>query len=76
MNKQRRKAINDIHDRLSSIKDEIETQCDEEQSAYDNLPESIQESDRGHAAYEAAEALKTALESVDEALDRLMDAAS
>lgn len=47
MNKQRRSVLRNIIDRLNPIKDEIETVMDDEQDAYDNLPDGLRESDRG-----------------------------
>lgn len=40
MNKSRRKRIQDIKDKLLDLLAEIEEIKDEEQEAYDNLPES------------------------------------
>lgn len=47
MNKQRRSVLRNIIDRLNPIKDEIEAVMDDEQDAYDNLPDGLRESDRG-----------------------------
>ena len=47
MNKARRKQLSEIQEKLAELKDMIETVLDEEQEAYDNLPESLQESERG-----------------------------
>ena len=47
MNKQRRSTLRSINDRLSTIKDEIEAVMDEEQDAYDNLPDGLRDSDKG-----------------------------
>ena len=47
MNKNRRKAIGDIYDKLIDIQSDLECIRDEEQEAFDNLPESIQYSERG-----------------------------
>lgn len=57
MNKQRRLLIADIKDRLNDLKEEIDDIRQEESDAYENLPEGIQESERGQAMYEAAENL-------------------
>ena len=51
-----------VQSKLSDLKAEIEQIRDEEQEAYDNLPESIQDSPRG--------------ERMEEAIDELYDAAS
>ncbi len=57
MNKQRRLLIADIKVRLNDLKEEIDDIRQEESDAYENLPEGIQESERGQAMYEAAENL-------------------
>ena len=41
MNKERRKAIEEIIDQLGTLKEQIESVSEEESEAYDNLPESI-----------------------------------
>ena len=43
MNKDRRERIQNIIDQLTDLETEIEKIQDEEQEAYDNLPESLQE---------------------------------
>ena len=47
MNKLRRKEIGKITNILREQKDALEMLRDDEQMAYDNLPEGIQMSDRG-----------------------------
>lgn len=47
MNKIGRKQIEAIINQLESLRDEIETLKDEEQEKYDNLPDSLQDSERG-----------------------------
>ena len=49
MNKTRRRSIQQIIDHLTELKEHIDLLRDEEQEAYDNLPESLQESERGEA---------------------------
>lgn len=44
---------------------------DEEQEAYDNLPENLQGSERGEAMSEAADNLDSAYNSMDEVLEYL-----
>ena len=50
---------------------QIEDIRDQEQDAFDNLPESLQESERGDAMSEAIDNLESAMESVEEARDSL-----
>lgn len=47
MNKQRRKAIDDIISRLCTISEELQELFEEEQECYENLPENIQQAERG-----------------------------
>lgn len=74
MNNTRRKAIQKIYDRLEELMQDIEALQEEEQEAYDNLPESLQDGERGHAMQEAADNLEYAANSVQEALDYLEEA--
>lgn len=71
MNAQRRKSIQEVIDQLEEIKSTIETLNDEEQEAYDNLPENLQGSERGEAMSEAADNLDSAFNSMDEVLEYL-----
>ena len=75
MNNTRRKAIKAIMDKLQDLMDDIEAIKDEEQEAYDNLPESIQNSERGEAMDSAIYNLDDAAESVQLVLDALEEAA-
>ena len=65
MNKIRRKALQDIIDRMEALMDDLETIRDEEQEAFDNLPEGIQTSERG-------EAMENAIYNMDATLDEIM----
>jgi DNA repair exonuclease SbcCD ATPase subunit len=64
MNNQRRKALAKISLRLQELQglidtltEDTETERDAEQEAFDNLPESLQEGERGQAMQAAIEAL-------------------
>lgn len=81
MNSNRRKEIDRIMERIDSliadiseIKDSIVAVCNEEQEALDNLPESMQEGERGERAQAAIDALEEALNGMDEAECDLNDA--
>jgi len=71
MNKQRRKSIESVHDRLMEAQADIEEIKDEEETAYDNLPEGIQYSERGEAMQEAVDTLSSAYDSIQDAIDYL-----
>ena len=58
MNKQRRKALEEIVGKLEDLKCEIESIQDEEQEAYDNIPESLNNTDRANEMYENIDALQ------------------
>lgn len=60
MNAARKKRIQDVIEKLDELKTVIEELHDEEQEAFDNLPESFQESERGEAMEAAADNLDSA----------------
>ncbi len=100
MNNERRKRIYDIRNQIEllsattttlraqmeAIQEAIESVRDDEQEAYDNLPESLQEGDKGSAMQAAIEQLDDghqalsdimeAFERFDEVSDNLDSAAS
>lgn len=51
---------------IEEIKEDLQGVLDEEEEAYDNLPESIQGSERGEQMQEYIEALEEAIDSLDE----------
>ena len=75
MNKARRISITKIADSLQALKSDVESIQSEEQDAYDNLPESLQDSERGDRMQEAIDNLEDALTLIDEAVASLMQAA-
>lgn len=66
MNKERRSWINQIISELESLKDDIENVGVEEQEAYENLPESIQNSERGESMFDNASDLEDAVSNLDD----------
>lgn len=80
MNKDRRKELGKLCDRvaaleekvseLKSLRDDIvsdlESIRDEEQDAYDNLPESLQEGERGQDMQAAIENMENALSALED----------
>lgn len=75
MNNQRRKEIAEIQNELADLLARVETLRDEEQDAYDNMPEGLQQSDRGTASEQAASNLDQAAYSLQEVDSLLTDAA-
>lgn len=92
MNKERAKRIGELRTRvdnmvnleeLGSIASDIEGIADEEQEYYDNMPESLQQGEKGQNAEQAAsnlvdakEALDNAVEALEQALTELENATS
>lgn len=66
MNNPRRKELEKALELLGQARDIIETCYDEESDAFDNLPESIQESDRGEKMCENVETLCDVLNTLDD----------
>ena len=67
MNQTRRQKIKQAIDFVQDI-------LDEEQEAYDGMPESLQESPNGIISMEAQENLELAIESLEEAISYLEEA--
>lgn len=71
MNKRRSKSIEDIRTRLEGLKEELEFLQEEEQEAYDNLPESLQGGDNGQKMDEYITKLGDAVSDMENAVDIL-----
>ena len=71
MNMQRRKAIAIIRGELETLNDRIRELMEEEQEAFDNMPESLQESERGQALQSAIDSLGYAADELEAALENL-----
>jgi len=71
MNAQGRKEIAKHIASLDEIKSKLKSMKDDEEMKYDNMPEGLQESERGDQMQEAIDALDNAVASLDEAIDSL-----
>ena len=71
MNNKRRAEIRKIHMVLETILSDIERVKDEEEFAYDNMPENLQYSDRGEASQEAIDCLEEVYNNMEEIIDLL-----
>lgn len=71
MNNSRRKQLRDISEKLSGLLGELEILRDEEQEYYDNMPESLTESERGQKSYEAISNLDDAYGSLEESINSI-----
>ena len=74
MNNARRKEKEKITADLEAIKERIEALQEEEQDAFDNLPESIQYGERGDKMQSAIDNLEYAADNIQDCLDNLCEA--
>jgi len=74
MNKNDRKQIDEWIDKLEEIKSGIEDMQENEQEKFDNLPEGIQDSERGERMCNAIDYLEYAASAIEEATDNLNSA--
>ena len=73
MNKARRKWLEDTIGKLEEQKSELESIYMEEQEAYDNMPESLHESERGQSMYENIDTLETAASDLEDIISNLQE---
>lgn len=71
MNAARRKATKEIFDQLSELKERIELLEEEETEAFDNLPENMQEGERGQQMEDNIGDYQSAVSSVEDAMENL-----
>jgi uncharacterized protein Yka (UPF0111/DUF47 family) len=71
MNKRRRAAISAIVIRINELKEELEFLHEEEQEAFDNLPESLQGGERGQQMEQALDKIQDAINALEDAADNL-----
>ena len=74
MNKQRRKSLETIMQTIESLREDLTSILEEEQEAFDNMPEGLQESERGEAMQEAIDNLESADSSFEELIDYISEA--
>lgn len=74
MNKARRAELNRIINAIQELKNDLEVVHDEEEDAMDNMPESLQDSDRYYAMEEAVDSMDDALDELDEVIEFLESA--
>lgn len=71
MNNKRRKEISRVIDTLTEISNTLSILAEEENEAFDNLPESLQDSSRGDDMQEWIDRLEGAQETIDGIIDEL-----
>lgn len=73
MNKQRRKQLQEIANTLSELKEQLDILTQEEQDAFDNLPEGIQYSDKGTEMEENVSEMEDILSGLEDISTRLIE---
>ena len=73
MNKTRRKRLNIILEQFEALNDVLAEIAEEERDAFDNLPESIQNADKGSDIEAQADALETANTDLAELISNLYE---
>ena len=71
MNAAQRKTLDDIRGDLHTQLERIESERDAEQEKFDNMPESLQNSDKGQTMEDGISTLEEAIEGVQAAIDAL-----
>lgn len=71
MNKARRKWLTDISDKLDDLATELTSVAMEEQECYDNLPDSLNDTDRANEMYENIDEINDISYEVNNLVERL-----
>ncbi len=71
MNKERRNALDAAISKLGGIKFKIEALKGEEQEYFDNMPEGLQQGEKGSAAEEAISNMEDAINNMEEAISSI-----
>jgi len=74
MNKARRKALGELSEKIDEIRSDLQMLMDSEQEAFDNLPESLQNGEKGDAMQSAIDQMSEADEALQTAIDCIMTA--
>jgi len=73
MNNQRREQLMKLLDPIEEVKGQVESFLEEEQAAYDNMPENLQNGQNGDKAQSAISALEAAAQSLEEAIESIKE---
>ena len=68
MNRYRRKELDSIIKTLGALYYELEDLSSKETDAYENLPESLQQAQKGEKIFEAADNINNACEAIEEVI--------
>lgn len=73
MNKERRKRLDYVIDKLEELQQEVVAIGEEEREAYDNLPDSLNDTDKANQMYENADDLDLLDGDFESLLDSIRD---
>ena len=73
MNKQRRNRLQKVIDQLEKLNEELHDICSEEEEAYDNMPEGLQEAERGQQMYENIDVMSDMESEIEDWTNRLQE---
>ena len=74
MNKDRRKRLQEVIDKLHPIHAELEELVSEEQDAFDSMPDSFQNAEKGETMQAGIDALQEAANMVTGAIEQIEEA--
>lgn len=74
MNNDRRKRLADLIKVVEELREALEAIKEEEQEAFDNMPEGLQHSERGEASQAAIDSMDYAGASLESVTDALQEA--
>ena len=74
MNKMNRKQLSDLISRIETIHGELDEIKDGEEEKFDNMPENLQDSEKGEALSEIIDFLDSASESLNESVESIQNA--
>lgn len=71
MNNDRRKKLKQAVKMINEARDVVDGVMDEEQMAFDNLPEGLQEAEKGSEMEDNVSELESITEAIDEVVERI-----
>ena len=74
MNKMNRKQLSDLISRIETIHEELDEIKDGEEEKFGNMPENLQDSEKGEALSEIIDFLDSASESLNESVESIQSA--
>ncbi len=74
MNKQRRKELSEINSMIEAVKEMLVSVLYDEQGSYNNIPESLQGSEKAQESETAIDHMESALEGLDSAIEGITEA--